>query len=260
MELNDRVALVTGAGSGIGAATARRYARAGAKVAVLSRTPDEIETVVREIERAGGTAMAVCADVADAAAVEQAVREVVDRWGRLDVVVANAGVNGVWAPIEELAPEEFARTIAINLGGTFHTIKYAVPHLKRRGGSVVVVSSINGTRVFSNTGATAYSASKAGQVVITKMLALELAKHRIRVNVICPGKIETEIEENTEHRDIDKVKEPVEFPEGDIPLTDGTPGTSDQVAELALFLASDRSSHVTGSEVWIDGAQSLMLG
>ena len=260
MKLDERVALVTGAGSGIGAAIARRYAAAGARVAALSRTPDEVQDVVRDIERAGGTALAVVADVSDAAAMERAVREVVDRWGRLDVVVANAGVNGVWAPIEELEPDEFARTIAINLTGTFLTIKYAAPHLKRRGGSVVVVSSINGTRVFSNTGATAYSASKAGQVAITKMLALELAKHRVRVNVICPGKIETEIEENTEHRDLERVKEPVEFPEGDIPLTDGRPGTADQVADLALFLASDASAHITGTEVWIDGGQSLMHG
>jgi NAD(P)-dependent dehydrogenase (short-subunit alcohol dehydrogenase family) len=260
MRLDDRVALVTGAGSGIGEATARRLAAAGARVAVLSRTPDEVERVVHDIERAGGHAMAVCADVSDAAAMEAAVAQVVERWRRLDVVVANAGVNGVWAPIEELAPEEFARTIAINLTGTFLTIKYAVPHLKRQGGAVVVVSSINGTRVFSNTGATAYSASKAGQVVIAKMLALELAKHRIRVNAICPGKIETEIEENTEHRDLERAREPVEFPEGDIPLTDGAPGTAAQVAELALFLASDASAHVTGSEVWIDGGQSLMHG
>jgi NAD(P)-dependent dehydrogenase (short-subunit alcohol dehydrogenase family) len=260
MRLDDRVALVTGAGSGIGAAIARRYAAAGARVAALGRTKDELDAVVRGIERAGGTAAAVLADVSDAAAVERAVGEVESRWGRLDVVVANAGVNGVWAPIEELEPDEFARTIAINLTGTFLTIKYAAPLLKRRGGSVVVVASINGTRVFSNTGATAYSASKAGQVAMTKMLALELAKHRVRVNVVCPGKIETEIEDNTEHRGTEKAQEPVEFPEGDIPLTDGKPGTADQVADLALFLASDASAHVTGTEVWIDGGQSLMRG
>ena len=260
MNLQDRVALVTGAGSGIGAAIARRYAAEGARVAALGRTADELEQVVRGIEKAGGTAAVVLADVSDATAMERAVREVEERWGRLDVVVANAGVNGVWAPIEELEPDEFASTIAINLTGTFLTIKYAAPLLKKHGGSVIVVASINGTRVFSNTGATAYSASKAGQVAMTKMLALELAKHRVRVNVICPGKIETEIEENTEHRHLEKAKEPVEFPEGDIPLTDGKPGTSEQVADLALFLASDASSHVTGTEVWIDGGQSLMNG
>mgnify|MGYP000185607292 CR=1 FL=1 len=90
--------------------------------------------------------------------------------------------------------------------------------------------------------------------------ALELAKHRIRVNVVCPGAIDTEIDENTEKRNVERAKEPVEFPAGQIPLTDGTPGTSDQVADLMLFLASDASRHVTGTEVWIDGGQSLLLG
>jgi NAD(P)-dependent dehydrogenase (short-subunit alcohol dehydrogenase family) len=125
---------------------------------------------------------------------------------------------------------------------------------------VIVTSSINGTRVFSNTGATAYSASKAGQVAITKMLALELAKHRIRVNVVCPGAIETAIDDNTQKRDVEQAKEPVEYPQGEIPLTDGRPGSAADVAALMLFLAADASRHVTGTEVWIDGAESLLVG
>ena len=125
--------------------------------------------------------------------MEGAVEQMVERWGRLDVVFANAGVNGVWAPIEELEPEEW-RTIDINLSGTFFTVKYAVPHLKKRGGSVIITSSVNGTRIFSNTGATAYSCSKAAQVAFAKMVALELAPRKVRVNVICPGAIETKIE------------------------------------------------------------------
>jgi NAD(P)-dependent dehydrogenase (short-subunit alcohol dehydrogenase family) len=124
---------------------------------------------------------------------------------------------------------------------------------------VIVTASINGTRTFSNTGATAYSATKAAQVAMTKMLALELAKHKIRVNAVCPGAIDTEIQENTEKRDLEKEQEPVEFPEGKIPLTDGKPGTADEVAELVLFLASDRSRHITGTPVWIDGGQSLLV-
>jgi NAD(P)-dependent dehydrogenase (short-subunit alcohol dehydrogenase family) len=92
------------------------------------------------------------------------------------------------------------------------------------------------------------------------MVALELAEHRIRVNVICPGAIETNIDENTEQRNLEKIQEPVEFPEGNIPLTDGKPGTSEQVAQLVLFLASDASSHITGTEVWIDGGESLLQG
>jgi len=260
MQLDDRVALVTGAGSGIGQASALLMAREGAKVAALGRTEDELKGTVEQIEKAGGEAMVVVADISDADETQAAVRRISDRWGRIDIVFANAGVNGVWAPIEELTPEEWGKTLHINLTGTFHTVKYAVPYLKRQGGSVIVTSSVNGTRIFSNTGATAYATSKAGQVAFTKMVALELAPSRIRVNVICPGAITTPIHENTERRDLDKVQVPVEFPEGSMPLTDGKMGTAEQVARLVLFLASDASDHITGTEIWIDGAESLLKG
>jgi len=260
MRLENKVALVTGGGSGIGEAAAVLFAREGAKVAVLGRTAEKLQETVKRIEEAGGEGLAVEGDVARYADMERVVGEVVEKWGRLDVVFANAGINGVWAPIEELKPEEWEKTIAINLTGTFFTIKAAVPQLKKQGGSVIVTSSINGTRVFSNSGASAYSSTKAGQVALTRMLALELAKHRIRVNVICPGAIETEIEESTERRDLEKAKEPVEFPEGDLPLTGGKPGKAEQVARLVLFLASDESDHITGTPVWIDGGQSLLKG
>jgi len=260
MRLDGKVALITGAGSGIGEATAVLFAERGAKIAALGRTQDELEKVVANIRRSGGDAISTLADISKPDEMRRAVEETVKRYGRLDVVFANAGVNGVWAPIEEIEPEEWEKTLRINLMGTFLTVKYAIPHLKARGGSIIVTSSVNGTRIFSNTGASAYSSSKAGQVAFTKMAALELAKHRIRVNVICPGAITTNIEESTEKRDIEREREPVEFPEGKIPLTDGKPGTARQVADLVLFLASDASSHITGTEVWIDGAESLLMG
>ncbi|MBZ0298709.1 MAG: SDR family oxidoreductase, partial [Anaerolineae bacterium] len=135
------------------------------------------------------------------------------------------------------------------------------PYLKINGGSVIVNSSVNGTRIFSNTGATAYSCSKAAQVAFTKMTALELARYRIRVNVICPGWITTEIGDNTYRRNLETVRYPVQFNDGSrLPLTHGGPGTSEQVAQLVLFLASDLSSHITGTEMWIDGAESLIMG
>jgi NAD(P)-dependent dehydrogenase (short-subunit alcohol dehydrogenase family) len=260
MLLEGRVALITGAGSGIGRAAALLLAREGAKIGALGRTGEELQETVARIERDGGEGKVLLADVAEPEQVERAVREAVERWGRLDVVFANAGINGVWAPLEELTPEEWDQTLDVNLKGTFLTVKYAVPHLKVRGGSVIVTSSVNGTRIFSNTGATAYSCSKAAQVAFTKMAALELAPHRVRVNVICPGAIETAIEENTEQRGVEQVRIPVEFPRGSQPLTGGRPGTVEQVARLVLFLASDASDHVTGTEVWIDGAESLLKG
>ncbi len=258
--LKERVALVTGAGSGIGLGAALALARAGASVGCLGRTEDELREVVEQIVGQGGQAVALLADVSKPEEMERAIGQLTERWGGLDIVFANAGVNGVWAPLDELDPEEWDRTLAINLTGTFLTVKYAIPHLKKRGGSVIITSSVNGNRIFSNTGATAYSCSKAAQVAFTKMAALELAKHHIRVNVICPGAIDTEIDENTEKRDVEKEQEPVEFPAGKIPLTDGEPGTIEQVADLVLFLASDASSHISGTEIYIDGAESLLQG
>lgn len=260
MQLEGKVALITGAGSGIGAAAARLFAAEGARVGVLSRTTTEIDRLASEIEAAGGQAFAITADISQPDQMEQATEQLVERYGRLDIVFANAGINGVWAPIEEITPEEWDKTLSINLKGTFLTVKYAVPHLKKQGGSIIVTSSVNGTRIFSNTGATAYSCSKAAQVAFTKMVALELAPHAIRVNVICPGAIKTEISQNTERRNLEKVRIPVEYPKGKVPLTGGKPGTSEQAAQLVLFLASDASSHISGTEMWIDGAESLIMG
>ncbi|RIK39321.1 MAG: 3-oxoacyl-[acyl-carrier-protein] reductase [Chloroflexi bacterium] len=258
MQLQGKVAFVTGAGSGIGKGAALIFAQEGAKVAVLSRTEKQINEVVDEIKARGGEAMAIVADVSQPDQMEAAVQRIVDTWGRLDIVVANAGINGVWASLEELTPEDWDKTLGINLKGTFLTVKYAVPHLKQQGGSVVVVSSVNGTRMFSNTGATAYSCSKAAQLAFTKMVALELAHHKVRVNCICPGWIQTEIGDNTDRRPVDRW--PVQFPQGAVPLTHGKPGSVDQCSQLILFLASDASSHITGTEMWIDGGQSLLQG
>jgi NAD(P)-dependent dehydrogenase (short-subunit alcohol dehydrogenase family) len=260
MELTDKVAWITGGGSGIGRATALRFAKAGARVAVLATSQDELDDVAREIRALGAGVITQPVDVRQSDGVKQAADEIVERWGRLDVVIANAGVNGVWAPLEELKPEEWDETIAVNLRGTFLTLKWAIPHMKDRGGSIVITSSVNGTRIFSNAGASAYACSKAAQVALAKMAALELAKHRIRVNVVCPGTIDTPILNKGRQRHLEEARVPVEFPEGTIPLTHGRPGEPRQVAELMLFLASDAASHITGTEIWIDGGESLLQG
>ena len=258
-DLKGKVALVTGAGSGIGKASALRLAEAGAKVVVMSRTAEEVEATAREIEAKGGTAKAITADTSDDAKMKALIDETIEAFGRLDIVVANAGINGVWAPIDELQPEEWDKTITINLKGTYLTIHHAVPQLAAvGGGSIIVIASINGTRTFTNPGATAYSVTKAGQVAMTQQLAVELGQRKIRVNVICPGAIESEISDNTEQRNAEKAEVPVEFPEGDIPLTGGKPGKAEDVADAVLFLASDASKHITGTPIWLDGGQSLL--
>ncbi len=260
MQLQGRVALITGAGSGIGKAAALLLAAEGARVAAVDLAEEEVQATTREIQGRQGEALPLAADVSNPEAMQRAVQQTVDRWGRIDIVFANAGINGVWAPLEELSPEEWDKTLTINLKGTFLTVKYAVPYLKQQGGSIIVTSSVNGTRIFSNTGATAYSSSKAAQVAFTKMIALELAQFKIRANVICPGAIDTNIEESTEKRDLEEVKIPVEYPEGSQPLTGGKSGRADQVAQLVLFLASDASDHISGAQIFIDGTESLLRG
>lgn len=184
-ELEGKVALVTGAGSGIGKATAVLLARQGAVVGTLGHTEDEIRETVNEIKADGGKAVPLIADVADARAMERAVGDLTGQCGRLDIVFANAGINGVWAPIDEIQPDEWDRTINTNLRGAYLTIHHAVPHLKKAGGgAIVVTSSINGTRVFSNAGTTAYSCTKAAQLAMVQMLAVEEPDAREVVQLI----------------------------------------------------------------------------
>lgn len=253
------VALITGAGSGIGRASALSLAAAGYRIGALGHAGDELTAVVREIEAKGQTALALPADISDESQMHDAVAKLMNRYGRLDAVVANAGINGTWAPVDELTLAEWNKTLSVNLTGTFLTIKMAVPHLKKAGGgSIVVVSSINGTRTFTTPGATAYTATKAAQVAIVQQLALELARHHIRINAVCPGEIDTRIEDNTSRRNEEKTAIPVIWPDGQVPLTEGRPGRSEDVAEIITFLASNKARHMTGSPVWVDGGQGLL--
>jgi NAD(P)-dependent dehydrogenase (short-subunit alcohol dehydrogenase family) len=257
--LNGKVAFITGAASGIGKGTALRFAAEGARVGLADMMDDEGQRVRTEIERKGGRAIYADCDVSNPEQVRRAIDRTADQFGRLDIVFANAGINGVWTPIEELKPEEWDKTLDTNLKSTFLTVKYAIPHVRRAGGgSVIITSSINGNRKFSNPGATAYATSKAGQVAFMKMAALELSRYQIRVNAVCPGAIHTNIDERTQKRDTEKVEIKVELPEGKPGVNEGQ-GEPIDVADAVLFLASDMSRHVSGVELYVDGGSSLML-
>ena len=254
MQLNNKVAFITGAGSGIGKASALLFAQEGAKVVAVSRTLEEVQETVDQITENGGQAVAIDADISKSADIQRAVNQAIEAFGGIDIVFANAGINGVWAPIEEISDEDFDKTIDTNLKGTFLTLKYTFPHLKQKGGAVIVTSSVNGTRVFKGE-RIAYSCTKASQVVLVKSLAVEFALHGVRINAICPGAIETNINESTIAKDVEEVSLPVEYPQGRVPLNKGV---SNHVAQLALFLASDASEHITGTPIWIDGGETLI--
>lgn len=253
--LDGKVALITGAGSGIGRATAISFAREGAKVAIADISQND---TFAEIEKAGGQAISIHCDVSNPDQVRQAVAQTAEKFGRLDTVVANAGINGAWAAIDELEPAEWDKTININLKGTYLTLHFAVPQLKLAGGgSIIIMSSVNGNRTFSNAGASAYSASKAAQVALMKQLALELGRSHIRVNAICPGAIHTHIEQSMTQHDTSKIAMRIEFPDGNPALNEGQ-GEPNDVAGVCLFLASDLSRHVSGVEIYVDGGMSLI--
>ncbi len=252
--------LVTGAGSGIGRSTAIAMGRAGAKVALLSRSADELLKVAAEMGGRDEDHLILTADVSKVDEMEAAFSQIDEFWSGLDHVVANAGINGVWAPLDEIKVSEWEKTVDINLKGTFLTVKLALPYLKASEGAVVIVSSVNGNRMFSNSGATAYACTKAAQVAFSRMTALEFAEHGIRVNAVCPGAIRTQIDDSTELRDTEDLHLPVDFPEGQVPLNDGESGSPEQVADAILYLLSDGASHVTGTEIYVDGAQSLFQG
>jgi len=258
--LKNKVALVTGGASGIGEAACLALSAAGAAVAVIDLHADAATAVAERIQSQGGQALATVANVADEQQVHAAIAQTVETFGALHVVCANAGINGMQCPIEEMTLEEWHATLNTNLTGTFLTVKHSVPHLRSAGGgSIVVTSSINGSRTFGLPGYSCYSTSKAGQVAFTKMAAIELARWGIRVNAILPGGVRTNIGERTYRRNLQPITYDVRLPEQWPPLH-GRPAIPEEIARLIVFLASDDSSYVTGAEIVIDAAASLLRG
>ena len=257
--LDGKVAFITGGASGIGAGTAERFAEEGARVVLADMQPEAGEEVRAAIAARGGDALFVECDVREPASVERAVAQAVAHFGQLNIVYANAGINGVFAPIEELQPEDWDRTIDTNLKGTYLTVHFTVPHLKRAGGgSIIATSSVNGNRTFAYAGASAYSTSKAAQVVFMKMLALELGPHNIRCNAVCPGAIRTNIGQRTERRNTESIAIATQLPNGSPAINKGR-AEPREVADVCLFLASDLSRHVSGVEIYVDGGASLLF-
>jgi NAD(P)-dependent dehydrogenase (short-subunit alcohol dehydrogenase family) len=239
----NKVAMVTGAGSGIGAAIAGRLADEGATVIVADLDEAAARKVAAQIERDGGIAAAIQQDVGDPASVENSVAFALDKFGQLDVAVNNAGITGDLAPLADYSLDGWDKVIAVNLSGVFYGMKYQIPAMLRSGGgSIVNIASILGSVAARDSAG--YNAAKHGVVGLTKTAALEYSKDGVRVNAIGPGYIDTPLLQALDRQVYDGLVDlhPI-----------GRLGKPEEVAELALFLASDKASFVTGSYHLVDG-------
>ena len=246
--LADKICIVTGAGSGIGRATAIRFAEEGAWVTAVDIDGDAVEATVREI---GGAAVAVQADVSVAAQVKAYTDATVERWGGLHVVFNNAGVNlpGVF---HEATDEVIDRTLNVNVKGCIYGCRYAIPYmLAGGGGSLINTTSVNG--IVAEPFLTIYAMSKGAIVMLSKGIALDYAKQGIRCNALAPGWVDTPI--NYAHAEmLGGLKEVYATIDSFQPI--GRPGEPREIANVALFLASDESSFITGSVIVADGGMT----
>jgi NAD(P)-dependent dehydrogenase (short-subunit alcohol dehydrogenase family) len=249
-ELGGRAALVTGATSGIGHATALRFAREGARVALVGRDPESLKRAADEVRAAGGEALEVQADVMVEEHARRAVETAAEHFGGLDVLVNAAGIisNGT---VETTPLSDWDAMMNVNLRSVFHLMQLAVPYLEKRPGNVVNVSSVTGLRAFP--GVLAYCVSKAGVDQLTRCAALELAAKGVRVNAVNPGVVVTEIHKRGGMAE-EKYAGFLEHSKRTHPL--GRVGSAAEVAELILFLASDRAAWITGATYSIDGGRA----
>jgi len=246
LSLEGRVAVVTGAGRGIGAATARMLARAGAQVALLDRDAAGVTHTAERIAVGGGEALSFTNDITDAFAVERTFDRVVDEWGRLDVLVNNAGVLRE-AALEELTDEDFQEMLDVNLRGAMVCARAAAAHMIKQGSGRILSAASGSTRLGAE-GLTAYAAAKAGIVGMTRTWARELGPKGITANAVAPGLIDSETVRTVPAQELETTL--ARIPARRL-------GTPDEVAAVYLFLASDLASFINGAVVGVDGGLLL---
>jgi 3-oxoacyl-[acyl-carrier protein] reductase len=256
MGLREKVVVVTGAAAGLGRATALRFAEEGSRVAAWDIDDDSGRTLVEEIRTQGGDGLFVKADVAATDAVEAAAGRVIEEWGRVDVLINNAGILRdaqlvKWKDgeaVSRMTDEIFDELVSVNMKGVFNCTRAVVPHMIGAGGGVILsASSVVG--LYSNFGQTNYAAAKAGVIAMTRTWARELGRYNIRVNAVAPGFIDTKMSRSVPEKVLHYMIEHT-------PL--GRIGAPEEVAEAYVWLASDRASFVHGAVVSVDGG--LVLG
>jgi meso-butanediol dehydrogenase/(S,S)-butanediol dehydrogenase/diacetyl reductase len=246
-----KVVLITGAASGIGAASARRFASEGALVVLADIDGEGANALAREIDPGGGNTAALVVDVRDMAQVTAAVEETVLRFGRIDVLFNNAGI-GAYGESPDLDPEVWHNVIAIDLHSVFYGTRAAVPHMRRQGsGSIVNTASISG--LFGDFGLAAYNAAKGAVVNYTRTAAIDHARDGIRVNAVCPGPIDTAL--------ISFAKQfPAVVEEWNRNIPMGRVGRAEEIAGAVAFLCSEDASYITGAMLVIDGGLTAATG
>ncbi len=245
MRFKDRVAVITGGGSGIGAATARLMAREGAKLVIVDLVPEAAEKIAAEV---GG--LALTADVANREQVEAFVAKAAETHGRIDILINNAGV-GIFGKTPDVDPENWERVVAINLHAVFYACRAAIPHMT--GGKAAIVNTASISGMGGDYGFSAYNAAKAGVINYTRTLAVDHARDGLRVNCLCPGLIATPLTAGA------AAMPGLEAAWHDtIPM--GRAGTPEEMAEVIAFLASDAASYVTGAAFVADGGQTAWTG
>lgn len=254
-DMNGRVALITGASSGIGRASAEAFAAKGAKVVLAARRQDELASLVTEIEARGGKATAIRTDVSRTKDVEQMVAHAIEAFGRLDYAVNNAGIEGQMAGITDLAEDDWDRVLDINLKGAFLCMKYEARAMLEggHGGAIVNIGSVNSFLGFPT--GSAYVTSKHGLIGLTTSASAELGPQGIRVNLVCPGFIDTPMHRRARRIFGDEIYDKELLPSVHLRRA----GRADEIAGSIVFLCSDEASYLTGTTLTPDGGFTLTI-
>lgn len=259
MKLTGKTAIITGGGRGIGRAIARRFAAEGASVVLSARTENEVRETAAEIEKAGGKAVAVAADVSREEDCEQIVRRAREAFGAVHILVNNAGIYGPVRAVEKITQREWDEVMAVNLRGPFLMSRLVLPEMYQRGsGAILNITSIAGKAAFSLGGP--YAASKAGLAGLTRTLAAESARKGVRVNALSPGPVtETKMSQDLGRNLANYLQADGEallkgMLEG---ILQGRPQTAEEIAAAAVFLVSDESSAITGQTLNVDGGMAF---